>query len=810
MLRKTPGLTAIAVCTLALGIGANTAIFSVVDTVLLRPLPYRDARTLVTFNNDFRGRRGGVSVPELDDYRDQAQVFDAISLVLTFDANVTGGDQPERVQSVGTYANYFEILGVAPLIGHTYSSADQRKGWTEVAVLSYGLWQRRFGGDPGILGKPIRIDDDPYTVIGVMPKGFRHPDSRMAAPADVWLPCGFAAEPFVGTLDRRARFLDGIGRLKPGVSIEQARAALATVQSRLRQQFPEAYPNGQEAWGVRLRPLDEQVVGETRPGLLVLLGAVVLVLLIACTNVANLLLARASVRQREMAIRKAVGASGPQLLRQLLIESVVLSLAGGLLGVVLAWWGIDLLVAFAPAGLPRVQEIHLDQRVLLFSLAVSIGCGLLFGVAPALQSSRISPQAAMQEGGAAVGDPRRHRLLSTLVIGEFALALVLLGGAGLLLRSLWNAGSVNPGFDARGVLTARLWLPQPNKLEQGRYFKPEQRHGFFDQLLSRLERAPGIEAAGVISQLPLRGDLTRSQVGFVIEGQQPAGSEQIQLAQIRQASAGYFNVLHIPLLAGRLFSPTDTLNAPRVVLINQALARRYWPGQDPIGKRIKFPNGPNAQVKDPWMRIVGVVADVKTAGLEAPTPDEIYTHYPQGVGLAMAIAVRGESPQALVTPLRQALHDIDPELPLFEMAPLEDWVVQAMATRRFTALLLAIFAATALLLAALGNYGVMAYIIGQRRREIGLRMALGAHETDVLRMVVGHGLRLAGVGLGMGAAGLLAGGRLLRSLLFGISSADPATMVVIAAVLMAVALLATWLPARRAARTSPMVALRRD
>ena len=810
MLRKTPGLTAIAVCTLALGIGANTAIFSVVDTVLLRPLPYRDARTLVTFNNDFRGRRGGVSVPELDDYRDQAQVFDAISLVLTFDANVTGGDQPERVQSVGTYANYFEILGVAPLIGHTYSSADQRKGWTEVAVLSYGLWQRRFGGDPGILGKPIRIDDDPYTVIGVMPKGFRHPDSRMAAPADVWLPCGFAAEPFVGTLDRRARFLDGIGRLKPGVSIEQARAALATVQSRLRQQFPEAYPNGQEAWGVRLRPLDEQVVGETRPGLLVLLGAVVLVLLIACTNVANLLLARASVRQREMAIRKAVGASGPQLLRQLLIESVVLSLAGGLLGVVLAWWGIDLLVAFAPAGLPRVQEIHLDQRVLLFSLAVSIGCGLLFGVAPALQSSRISPQAAMQEGGAAVGDPRRHRLLSTLVIGEFALALVLLGGAGLLLRSLWNAGSVNPGFDARGVLTARLWLPQPNKLEQGRYFKPEQRHGFFDQLLSRLERAPGIEAAGVISQLPLRGDLTRSQVGFVIEGQQPAGSEQIQLAQIRQASAGYFNVLHIPLLAGRLFSPTDTLNAPRVVLINQALARRYWPGQDPIGKRIKFPNGPNAQVKDPWMRIVGVVADVKTAGLEAPTPDEIYTHYPQGVGLAMAIAVRGESPQALVTPLRQALHDIDPELPLFEMAPLEDWVVQAMATRRFTALLLAIFAATALLLAALGNYGVMAYIIGQRRREIGLRMALGAHETDVLRMVVGHGLRLAGVGLAMGAAGLLAGGRLLRSLLFGISSADPATMVVIAAVLMAVALLATWLPARRAARTSPMVALRRD
>jgi putative ABC transport system permease protein len=810
LLGHQSGVSVIAALTLAIGIGANTAIFSVVDALLLRPLPYRDPAQLVTLQNRFRDQRAGVSTMELEDYRAQSGVFQAIAAVLVFDGNLTGGDRPERVQAVGAYASYFEIMGVAPLIGRTFASDEQRKGWTEIVVLSYGLWQRRFGGAPDIVGKTVRLDDDAYTVVGVMPPGFTHPDARVASAIDLWLPCGFAAEPFQEP-QRQARFLDAVGRLAPGVTLAQAQAALGTVGDRLKAQYAEAYPVEPRAWSVQLRPLEEQVVGGARPGLLVLLGAVLLVLLIACTNVANLLLAQSNVRRRELAIRMALGATRARIVGQLLTESVLLAVIGGALGLLVAFWGIDLLGALAPPGLVRVRGFGIDWRVLGFTLAISVAAGLLFGVIPALQASRTDPQAAMKEGGSALGGTRRQRLLGTLVVGELALALVLLGGAGLLLRSVWNVGAVKPGFDARDVLTASLWLPQPNKLEQGKYFKFEQRDVFYRQLLARLRAAPGVATAALVSRVPLRGDPGRSQEGIIPEGREGSRADEVQLVQLRMASGDYFEAMRIPLLEGRTFADTDVEQGTQVAIVNQSLARHFWPGASAVGKRYRPPPRPLAPPRaDPWTTIVGVVADVKTAGLDAPTPDELYRPTTQANGLSTSIVLRaaGGAPAALAPVLRATLHELDPDLPIYDVTPLEGVVAQAMAARNFTATVLTLFAVVALLLAALGIYGVLGYAVTQRRQEIALRMALGARAADVLGLIIGQALRLVALGLGLGGAVLVAGSRLMQSLLFGVSPTDAVTFAAIGAVLVLVALAASWLPAQRAARTSPMTALR--
>ncbi len=817
MLRNQPTVSAIAVLTLALGIGANTAIFSVVDSVLLRPLPYHEPAQLITLQNTFRDRRVGLSPFDIEDFREQSGVFQDLAGVLTFNGNLTGGDQPERVQAVGTYANYFEIMGVAPLIGRTYRGDEQRKGWNELVVLSYGIWQRRFGGSTDVIGKTVRIDDDAYTVIGVMPPGFNHPDARVTSNVDMWLPSGFAAEPFPDA-KREIRFLDAIGRLKPGVDIAQAQTAVKTVAERLKAQYAAAYGPEPQSWSARIRPLDEQVIGASRPGLLVLLGAVVLVLLVACTNVANLLLARASVRRREMAIRSALGASQRRLIFQLLGESVLLSMLGGILGLLVAFWGIDLLAAFAPPELIRVRGFTVDWRVLAFTTVVSVGSGLLFGLIPAVQASRTEPQAAMRDGGAALGGSRRHRLLGALVVGELALALVLLGGAGLLLRSLWNAGNVDPGFQARGVISAALWLPQPNKLESGKYYKFEERDVFLRQLLERLAAAPGVESAALVSTVPLRGDPSQSQFGIVPEGREVGSSAELKVIQGRFASADYFRTMRIPFVAGRGFEDTDVLQAPKVAIVNESLARHFWPGESALGKRFRPPvvNQPTPFTgkppDDPWVTIVGIVGDVKTSGLEAPTPDEMYRPTTQinGLDLKVVARARAGSPGALVPVVRAVVHDMDPDLPIFDVIALEDVLAQALATRSFTATLLSLFAAVALALAALGIYGVLAYAVSQRRQEIALRMALGAREVDVLRMVIGEALRLVGLGVVLGAAALVSGSRLIASLLFGVSEIDWVTYGTIGLVLVAVALAASWLPAARAARTQPMSALRRD
>ena len=818
MLRNQPTVSAIAVLTLALGIGANTAIFSVVDSVLLRPLPYREPAELVTLQNAFRDRRAGLSTMDIDDFRDQTGVFQALSAVLTFNANLTGGDQPERVQAVGTYANYFEIMGVAPFLGRTYRSDEQRKGWNELVVLSYGIWQRRFGGSPDVLGRTVRVDDDAYTVIGVMPPGFNHPDARITSNVDMWLPAGFAAEPFPEPT-RHFRFLDAIGRLKPGISLTAGQTAVQTIADRLKGQYAEAYAPEPQSWSARIRPLDEQVIGGSRPGLLVLLGAVMLVLLVACSNVANLLLARASVRRREMAIRSALGATQRRLIAQLLGESILLSVIGGILGLLVAFWGIDLLAAFAPPELLRVRGFGVDWRVLGFTTVVSVGAGLLFGVIPAVQGSRTDPQAAMRDGGAALGGARRHRLLRGLVVGELALALVLLGGAGLLLRSLWNAGKVDPGFQARGVLSAALWLPQPNKLESGKYYKFEQRDVFFRQLLEKLAAAPGVESAAIISTVPLRGDPSRTQFGIVPEGRETGSGAELKVVQGRFASADYFHTMRVPILAGRGFTDADALKAPKVAIVNETLARHFWPGESAVGKRFRPPQAPSPPTpftgqppEDPWVTIVGVVGDVKTSGLDAPTPDEMYRPSTQlnNLDLKLVVRARAGSPAALAPTLRGVLHDMDPDLPIFDVIALDDVLAQALATRSFTATLLSLFAAVALALAALGIYGVLAYAVSQRRQEIALRMALGAREVDVLGMVIVEALRLVGLGVLVGAAALLSGSRLIASLLFGVSEIDWMTYGAIGLVLVAVALAASWLPAARAARTQPMAALRRD
>jgi putative ABC transport system permease protein len=799
MLWRAPGVTVTALAALGLGIGGSVAIFSVVDAVLLRPLPYRAADRLAEIFGNFHAQnleRIAVSVPEYLDYRAQSQVLEDLTAFAVGDSNLTGGGSPERVSAAMATSSFLGVFGVEPALGRGFSAEEQSPGRSQVALLSHGLWQRRFGGDPAVVGKSLLLDGLPYAVVGVLPRGF-----RMTGDPEVFVPL-----PLTDALkaQRGARWLRVVGRLRPGQTVAALSAEMDVIARRLQEAHPDNYRAG-VGWAITVVPLLDQVVGRVRPALWVLLGAVALVLLIACANVASLLLTRATGRAREFAIRTALGARRLRLFRQLLCESLLLSLGGGALGLLGSLWGVDLLLALAPSDLPRLHEVAISGRVLAFALGVSVATGLCFGVVPALASSRPDITSGLKEGSRGTASGARHRLRRALVAGEVALALVLCVGAGLLLRSFAALVAVDPGFRADGVLTLRVSMPtpaeaQPSVADGVRYA------AYYQRAAQRLLGLPGVTAVSGISVLPLSGDSTDSS--YDIENYLPRDAGDRPDNEVRVVLPGYFRALGIPLLAGREVGPDDGADSPKVVVVNQALARRYFgDAARAVGRRLRLHRGGDRG----WRTIVGVVGDVHDVGLDARSRPEMYYPASQLTEPSMTFVLHAAGPPAaLASAARAALAEVDRDQPIFEVRPLADVVANSLGQRRFALILLGLFAACALALAALGVYGVMAYSVAQRTQEIGIRLALGAQRGDVLGLVVRQGMQTVAIGLLVGTAIALSLSRALATLVWGVSPRDPLTYAALAALLSAVALLATLLPAWRAARTSPMVALRAE
>jgi putative ABC transport system permease protein len=815
MLWKNPGFTVVAVLTLALGIGANAAIFSIVNAVLLRPLPYKNPEQLVKITGDFRAldqHDVGLSVPELGDLQKQPQLFEGVAGLMPINANLTGGEQPARVEVVLDTASYFSVLGVDPAMGRVFGPQDSLQGIGTLAVLSDGTWKRRFGADPNIIGKQLRIDNDLFTVIGVMPPNFRHPGRALLSGTELWAPSGFSATPFPMPPIREARFLQGaLARLRPGVSIAMAQAQLDSLSNVLRGQYPSSYPEN-TGWTLRVNPLQQDLTGNVRPALLVLLAVVGFVLLIACVNVANLLLARAGARQGEIAVRLALGATRFRLMRQLLVESLLLSFLGGALGLMLASATFDLLIRLIPADLPPVQVIQMDRTVLGFGLGICALTAILFGLVPALSASSLNVQETLRQSGLrSTMGVRRNRIGSALVVLEFAMALMLVIGAVLLVRSFWNLANVSPGFRPEHVQAASVWLPSPNDPTTGPYFKPEQQMVFYRKVLERLRSLPGVEEAGATDTLPLSGP--RFTLSFKIQGRREGFGELGQTGW-SFVTPGYFHVMSIPLLRGRSFSDSDNLQVERVAIVNEAFMRKYFAGQDPIGQQVQPPPGAFSFDRNlaPWYTIVGIVSNVKDNALDAAQIPLVYSPLSQDSQFSLSFVLRTRSgfdnPSALVEAITREVHAVDPQVPVFGARTMDEIVSRALSGRRFSMLLLVLFAALALVLSAVGIYGVVKYFVNQRTHEIGIRMALGAQPRDVLRLVFSFGVTMALAGVGIGLAAALVVTRWLSGLVYGISTTDAVTFVAAPLLLSFVALLACYVPAKRAMRVDPIVALR--
>jgi putative ABC transport system permease protein len=793
-LRKSPGFTAVALVTIALGVGANTAIFSVVDAILFKPLPFPEPERLVAVFQTLPTRgvaQNGVSYPNYADWASRARSFEDIAAIRMHDYTLTGGGDPSLVAAGTVTSNLFRMLRVRPLLGRGLAESDDAPGAPSVAVLGERLWRSRYGADPSIVGKSITLDDLPCTVVGVVSASFKTPPEN--PPEELWLP--LSHDPVFGDLKQRrgGHYLRTIARLKKGVSIGQAEAELATIQGALDRE----YPKENEGWGVRLVPLAGSLVGGVRTGLLVLFGAVALVFLIACANVANLLLARASARAQEVAIRTALGAGRGRLVRQLLTESLVLGVAGGAFGVGLAFAGLKALKAWLPADLPRASEIRLDAPVLLFALGASLLAAVVFGLVPALQASSTNLSDTLKEGSLGAGESgARKRLRGLLVVGETGLSFVLLIGAGLLGRSLLRLQQVPLGFDPERVLTSGISLPR------AQYAKPERWISFYGRLVERLKTKPDVEGVTAVLPLPLSGG--GLNFAFTIEGRSSEKSGSDLSANYTAATPDYFRVLGLSLLRGRLLTPADTAAAARVCLISSAFAKRFFPAEDPIGKRLVF--GFSAPVA---REIVGIVADVQRDGLATPSKPEMYVPFEQEPWWAAYIAIRtrGE-PGPVAAALRDEVRALDPSLPLADIAPMTQIVYDSVAQPRFRTSLLGLFGALALFLAVIGIYGVISYDVGRRSREIGIRLALGASKGDLLRLVFRHGLALTGVGLAAGLAGAVMLTRQMASLLFELSPMDPATYAGVALLLLLAGALACWIPARRALRVNPNLVLR--
>ena len=805
-LARSPGFAAVAALTLALGIGANTAIFSVVYSVLLRPLAYAEPERLISIRAGYAAtgfKDIPASQPEYQDYLREVSALEDLAAVYPININLTGLGEPQRIQAAVVSDNYFRLLGVAPAMGRDFTAEDDGGRIGYVTIISHDLWRRRFGGDRDIIGKTVRLDDDPMTIIGVMPSGFRHVLESGASPMEVWAPIALDNPDPNFFNQRNARVYDLIGRVKRGKTVEDARAELAVLSARLAEQYPQNYPVGQ-GWQPVAEPLAEQVVGDVRPALLVLLGAVGFVLLIGCANVANLLLARATAREREIAVRTALGGSKVRLVRQLLTESLVLAVIGGLMGLVLAGWGANALGRLAALYLPRAREIELSIPVLGFTAFLILLTGVGFGLIPALQASRPDLQSVLKDAsrGSSAGAPRT-RMRAVLVVAEVAIALMLLAGAGLLLRSFQRLMAVEHGFDPERLLTLQVWLPVPNDNEKGRFFSHQQRRGFYQRALTAVQAVPGVRDAALTSRLPLRG---QGDTRFAIEGRPTPDDRPAPSAEFRMVSPNYFATMGIPLLGGDgLPELADSISNGKVV-VNRTLAEKYWPGEDPVSRRIRL-FGPNG----PWVTVAGVVGDVRQIGLAQPPREELYVSYQAVSAQEMSMVVRtGDDPERLGAAVTNAIREVDPEQPVFGVMSMEQLIDNASAERRVSMLLLLLFAGIALLLSALGIYGVMAYTTNQRRHEIGIRMALGAQGQDVLRLVVGQGMRLVAIGLGLGLIGAWLLSRALASQLYGITPQDPLTYASVAGLLAVVALTASWLPAQRATRVDPMLSLRSE
>jgi putative ABC transport system permease protein len=798
MLLKAPSLSIVATIALALGIGANTAIFSVVNSVLLRPLPFANSEALMNVweTDSSRGyQRGSASYPNFADWRDQNHVFEHMSSYHTNDFILTGRGDPTRLQGAVVNADLFPLLRVTPALGRGFLPDEDKPGESgRVVVLSQELFQRRFGADPNVVNQSMVLDGKPYTIIGVMPQAFQFPIQN--EPVELWTTVAIDREGKDPVTDERgAHYMNVIGRLKPGVSKEQARAEMVSISARLEQQYPDKNLHK----SANVEPTLEALVGDIRPALLILLGAVGCVLLIACANVANLLLARAMTRHKEMAIRSALGASRMRVIRQLLTESVLLSLAGGALGLVLAVWWSDLLVTLGKQNIPRALQVGLDWRVLSFTLVVSVLTGIIFGLVPAIHSSKTELTESLKEGTRGSGEgARRNRIRGVLVVSELAIAVVLLVGAGLLIQSLWRLRNVSPGFESQNLLTFVVGIPEVK-------YPVEKQDQFYRELESRLQSLPGVRSAGAVVPLPLSNDLYR--ISFETEGRPVAKGNQPS-ADFFLASDDYFKTLGVSMLKGREFNQRDSGDAPGVIIVNQTFAKQFFPGEDPIGKRIK-PGIATGEKKPDWREIVGVVSDVRNRNLSSELRPGFFVPQAQVPFNQMTMIIRTTNdPHSLITAVQNEVHAMDSEVPVFNVKTMDEYISATVAAPRFNATLLMIFAGVALILTIVGLYGVMSYSVAQRTNEIGIRMALGAQTRDVLRMIVAQGFKLVLLGLGLGLVGAFALTRLIAALLFGVTTKDPLTFAAVALLLALVALLACYIPARRATRLDPLSALR--
>jgi len=802
----SPGFTVIATLTLALGIGANVAIFTVVHAVLIRPLPFPNPDRLVRVAADARatgGRNIGISQPELDDLQHRAGIFDGVTALWPVSASFVGGVQPERIEVLVTSPNYFQLLGASAQLGRVYTTADAVPGFSEAVVISDGLWRRAFGGSPDVIGRRVVMDTDTYTVVGVMPREFRHPGETLRGDVDMWSACGFAAAPFPSTPQRQQNFIPGImGRLKPGVSLQQAQDRLDAFASELRAAYPTNYPASVQ-WTLRLEGVQSELTNRIRPTLGVLMGAVALLLLIACVNIANLTLARASSRTREVAVRRAIGATRGQLVRQLLAESLVVAMLGGAAGLFALAWVKDWIVAMLPSDLPRLSEVHFDAGMVAIALALSIGAGVVFGIVPALQVSGVNPGDNLKDAGRGMGEARgERRFRGALVAAEIAISLVLLVGAGLLVRSFWSMLHVNPGLDPSRVGFAQIWIPVPNDPSKNPYATPAQRNAYINEVLRRVRALPGVESAGMSAsnRTPFSGSGVTQRFAFVGESTAPA---DLRRAQFQVASAQYFATLKSPILSGRAFTEADVTGAEPVAIVNETLARTQSPGKDPVGRSLALGRQ--------TVRIVGVVADIHDDGLDVPVAPRVYFPLLQRSNNALTVFYRSSTdPASLNTSVERTIHEVDPTLPVFGQKTMTDLLDDSTVRRKVVLWLMGAFAAVALLLAAIGTYGVMSVAASRRVREIGIRMALGAQRRDILRLIVrpGLGLAVAGVAVGLVGAALLA--QLMSAVLFAVAPTDAVTYAAVSLLLIVVALAACYVPARRATKQDPLIALRID
>ncbi len=812
LLRKSPAFTIVAVLTLALGIGANVAIFSVVYAVVLRPLPFPRPEQLVRVFDDLRGPNDpdvGMSVPELWDLQSRSGIFQNVSAVAPSNSAVGGGERTVRAESLVTSPDYFTLLGAKPQLGRVYTPQDAVPGFLEPVVISDAFWRHNFASDPNIVGRKMRLDSDMYTIVGVMPPGFRHPGRTLNTDVDVWLAAGFNGAPFPAPAVRSQRMIPAaIARLKPGLTVSQAQARIDAYVAQLSREYPADYPAAAK-WALRIVPLKEDLIGPQRTELFILFGAVGFVLLIACVNIANLLLARSSGRRREIAIRVTMGAGRARLARQLLTESTLQSLISGVIAMLTVLFLKNAILTLAPADIPRLNEVDVSAGVLFFAFLISISIltGVLFGLAPALQAANPDQLENLREGGRGSSVARRHaRVSRLLVVSEVALSIVLLAGAGLLLRSFWRVLEVHPGFNPSHLSTVQIWIPISNNPANDPYSVEEKRADFLLKLSRRVSALPGVERASISGNDTLPMNSGRNYSPFTIQGR-PTESEHGPVADIAVVDKEYFRTMEVPLLSGRNFTDFDTYETKPVAVVDQTLARRYWPEQNPIGQELKFSFGRGLQ----GLTIVGIAGDIKSDEFEAPSVPHIYVALGQFAPVNAVVFLRSRlDAEQLGQAVRREVESVDLNVPVHSISTMDQIIARSVADRRFALELLGVFAAVALLLAAIGIYGVMSYSFSQRTHEVGIRVALGAQRFDILRMAVGEGMRTVVIGLVAGLVGAAIMTRFFRSMLFDVGTTDPITFLSVSAILAGVALFACYIPARRATRVDPLVALRQE